>query len=112
MRRGWRSMASISRSCHANTVGRFAGHNVVSDLMGQPMLPLFIDWYTTILDLGEWGAVYTEGWDRHVVAKGEAAKNTKKMINCRRIYPPLNRNRQEILAAAAPVVQQPPEVRH
>ena len=33
-------------------MGRFAGHNVVCDLLGEPMLPLSIDWYTTILDLG------------------------------------------------------------
>jgi NADH dehydrogenase len=56
------------------------------------------------------GLVLRDLRDRHVVAKGEAAKNTKKMINCRRIYPPLTRNRQEILAAAASVVQQPAEV--
>jgi NADH dehydrogenase len=103
---------SVMSCQHGWPMGRFAGHNVVCDLLGQPMLPLHLAWYVTVLDLGPWGAVYTEGWDRHVVAKGEAAKNTKKMINRRRIYPPLNHNRQEILAAAAPVVQQPPEVGH
>src|SRR5262249_19695905 len=74
---------------------RFAGHNVVCDLLGLPLLPLHIDWYVTVLDLGPWGAVYTEGWDRHVVTKGETAKKTKQVINCRRIYPPLTRNRTE-----------------
>ena len=105
----------MRRSCPASTAGRWDGSPGTTssvDLFGQPMLPLHLAWYVTVLDLGPWGAVYTEGWDRHVVAKGDAAKNTKKTINCRRIYPPLNRNRQEILAAAAPVVQQPPEVRH
>src|SRR5262249_20690665 len=58
------------------------------------------------------GAVYTEGGDRHVVTKGAAAKKTKQLINCQRIYPPVTRNRQEILAAAAPVVQQPPKTYH
>src|SRR5262245_28367631 len=58
------------------------------------------------------GALYTEGWDRHVVTKGEAAKKTKQVINCQRIYPPLTGNRQEILAAAAPVVQAPPKTYH
>jgi NADH dehydrogenase len=43
------------------------------------------------------------------VAQGAAAKKTKRVINCERIYPPLNRDRAAILAAAAPVVQQPPE---
>jgi NADH dehydrogenase len=72
------------------------------------MLPLTIDKYVTILDLGAWGAVYTEGWDRKVVAQQAAAKRTKETINRQRIYPPLSRDRQEILAAAAPIVQTPP----
>lgn len=101
--------ASVMSCQHGRPMGRFAGHNVVCDLFGLPMLALRIDWYVTVLDLGQWGAVYTEGWDRQVVAKGAAAKKTKQLINCTRIYPPLTRNRQEILAAAAPVVQQPPE---
>ena len=89
-------------------MGRFAGYNVVCDLFGLPMLPLSIDWYVTVLDLGPWGAVYTNGWDRHVVATGAVAKKTKRTINCQRIYPPRNGTRAEILAAAAPEVQSPP----
>ncbi len=102
-----------NRSCvmscqHGRPMGRFAGHNVVCDLLGLPMLPLRIDWYTTILDLGPWGAVCTAGWDRHVATTGEAAKRTKTTINRERIYPPRSGNRREILDAAAPVVQAPP----
>jgi len=100
---------SVMSCQHGRPMGRFAGHNVVADLFGLPMLPLHIAWYVTVLDLGPWGAVYTEGWDRHIVTKGAAAKKTKQLINCQRIYPPLTRNRQEILAAAAPVVQEPPK---
>ena len=59
-------------------------------------------------DLGAWGAVYTEGWDRRVVEEREVAKRTKETINRQRIDPPRSRDRQEILAAAAPVVQKPP----
>jgi NADH dehydrogenase len=103
---------SVMSCQHGRPMGRFAGHNVVCDLFGLPMLPLQIAWYVTVLDLGPWGAVYTEGWERHVVTKGEAAKRTKQLINCQRIYPPLTGNRQEILAAAAPVAQQPPEIHH
>jgi NADH dehydrogenase len=103
---------SVMSCQHARPMGRFAGHNVVSDLLNLPILPLRIPWYTTILDLGGWGAVYTEGWDRHVVAKGETAKRTKRVINGQRIYPPLTRNRREILDAAAPVVQTPPQIFH
>jgi NADH dehydrogenase len=101
--------ASVMSCQHGRPMGRFAGHNAVCNLLGKPMLPLRIDWYTTILDLGAWGALYTEGWDRHVVTTGAAAKKTKQMINQIRIYPPHSKNRSEILAAAAPVVQAPPQ---
>ena len=105
-------MHSSVMSCqHARPMGRFAGHNVVCDLVGEPMLPLRIDWYVTVLDLGAWGAVYTEGWNRHVVLKGGDAKRVKQTINCRRIYPPRG-DRRAILDAAAPVVQAPPALRH
>ncbi|MGI8567604.1 MAG: NAD(P)/FAD-dependent oxidoreductase [Methylocella sp.] len=104
--------ASVMSCQHARPMGRFAGYNVVSDLLGQPMLPLHIDWYVTCLDLGPWGAVYTQGWDRQVAAKGAAAKRTKEIINRQRIYPPRSRNRREILDAAAPVVQAPPYQLH
>lgn len=105
--------ASVMSCQHGRPMGRFAGHNVVCDLLSLPMLPLRIDWYVTVLDLGSWGAVYTEGWDRHVVTKGEMAKKTKQLINCQRIYPPLTRNRREILDAAEPVIQSPPpEIYH
>ena len=103
---------SVMSCQHGRPMGRFAGFNVVSDLFDLPMLPLRIPWYVTVLDLGSWGAVYTEGWHRHVVAVGAAAKQTKQLINCRRIYPPLSRNRREILDAAAPVVQAPPDLHH
>jgi NADH dehydrogenase len=104
--------ASVISCQHGRPMGRFAGHNVVCDLFGLPLLPLRIPWYVTVLDLGAWWAVYTAGWDRQVVTTGQAAKQTKQVINCQRIYPPLTRNRQDILAAAAPVVQQPPEHYH
>jgi NADH dehydrogenase len=100
--------SSVMSCQHARPMGRFAGYNVVCDLVGKPMLPLRIDWYTTILDLGPWGAVYTEGWDRRVVTTGAAAKRTKQLINCERIYPPRSGDRRQILDAAAPVVQTPP----
>ncbi len=100
---------SVMSCQHGRPMGRYAGHNVVCDLLGLAMLPLSIDWYVTVLDLGPWGAVYTNGWDRHVVARGEKAKRTKLTINCVRIYPPRSRNREDILAAAAPEVQAPPD---
>ncbi len=100
---------STVMSCQfARPMGRFAGHNVVADLAGVPMLPLRIDWYVTVLDLGGWGALYTEGWDREVRATGAAAKATKETINRKRIYPPLTGSKDELFAAAAPTVQAPP----
>jgi NADH:ubiquinone reductase (H+-translocating) len=99
-------------SCQfARPMGRFAGHNVVADLLGEPMLPLTIDWYVTVLDLGGWGALYTTGWDRVVSSTGAAAKTTKQTINHKRIYPPRDGSRAELLAAAAPTVQAPPYTR-
>jgi NADH dehydrogenase len=103
---------SVMSCQHGRPMGRFAGHNVVCDLLGQPMWPLRIEWYVTVLDLGPGRAVYTEGWDRTVASVGESAKKTKQTINCERIYPPLSRSRREILDAAAPMVQVPPAVHH
>ena len=93
---------SVMSCQHGRPMGRYAGYNVISDLCGEPMLPLRIPWYVTVLDLGPAGAVYTEGWDRLVVAHGAVAKSTKQTINTRRIYPPLTGNRADLLAAAAP----------
>jgi NADH:ubiquinone reductase (H+-translocating) len=99
---------SVMSCQHGRPMGRFAGYNVISDLLGEPMLSLRIPWYVTVLDLGSAGAVYTEGWDRQVVASGEDAKATKRTINGQRIYPPLNGDREAILAAAAPTLQSRP----
>ncbi len=96
-------------SCqHSIPTGIFAGHNSVCDLLGKKPLPLFIDWYVTILDLGPWGAVYTNGWERKVVASGAEVAQVKRHINSVRIYPPLSGDRREILDAAAPVIQPAP----
>jgi NADH dehydrogenase len=99
---------SVMSCQHSRPMGRWAGYNVVGDLLGEPMKPLRIPWYVTVLDLGPAGAVYTEGWDRRVVASGEEAKDTKLTINTRRIYPPLNRDRDALLAAAAADLQAAP----
>jgi NADH:ubiquinone reductase (H+-translocating) len=99
-------------SCqHARPMGRFAGHNAICDLAGVPerRLSFSAPDYVTVLDLGDWGAVYTAGWDRGaLVASGAAAKATKRLINGSRIYPPLDRDPARIRAAAAPVLQPPP----
>src|SRR5262249_49469613 len=89
--------ASVMSCQHARPMCRFSGRNAVGALLGKPMLPLRIGWYVTCRDLGPWGAVYTEGWDRRVVASGAAAKRTKQIINCERISPPRSADRRQIL---------------
>jgi NADH dehydrogenase len=103
---------SVMSCQHGRPMGRYAGYNVISDLLGAPMLSLRIPWYVTVLDLGPAGAVYTEGWDRGVVSSGVAAKATKRMINGERIYPPLTGDRAALLAAAAPELQTAPAYGH
>ncbi len=99
---------SVMSCQHGRPMGRYAGYNVIGDLFGEPLLALRIPWYVTVLDLGPAGAVYTEGWDRIVVAQGEQAKTTKQTINTKRIYPPLTASRADLLAAAAPELQARP----
>lgn len=90
-------------------MGRFAGHNAVADLLGVAPLAMEIDRYVTCLDLGPWGALLTEGWDRKLVVSGAEAKRIKTEINCQRIYPPRSMSRRDLLDAAAPIVQAPPK---
>ncbi len=99
-------------SCqHARPMGRLAGHNAVSDLLGRDdLIALDIRYYVTCLDLGPWGGLYTEGWDRAVAARGPEVKTVKQTINCHRIYPPRSGARRDILDAAAPVIQAPARV--
>lgn len=99
---------SVMSCQHGRPMGRYAGYNVISDLLDEPMLALRIPWYVTVLDLGPAGAVYTEGWDRVVIATGADAKTTKRTINAQRIYPPLTGVRADLLAAAAPALQARP----
>ncbi len=105
---GGRRAPSVMSCQHARPMGRIAGHNAVCDLVGEALMPLEIGYYVTCLDLGAWGAVYCQGWDRQVAVTGAAAKETKRTINCERIYPPRSRDPGEILAAGAPVTQAPP----
>jgi len=89
-------------SCqHAMTMGRFAGYNVAADLLGLPTIPYSQPRYVTCLDLGGWGAVYTEGWARQVKLSGAQAKALKRTINTQWIYPPPP-DRAQALALADP----------
>jgi NADH dehydrogenase len=103
---------SVMSCQHSRPMGRYAGYNVIGDLLGAPMMALRIPWYVTVLDLGPAGAVYTEGWDRRVVSTGATAKATKRVINGERIYPPLTGDRAALFEAATPVLQPPPAYEH
>ncbi|KJC62728.1 NADH dehydrogenase [Bradyrhizobium sp. LTSPM299] len=103
--------ATVMSCQFARPMGRFAGHNVIADIFDEPLLPLTIDWYVTVLDLGASGALYTTGWDREVRTTGAAAKLTKQTINRERIYPPRSGDRAELFAAAAPTIQMAPKTR-
>ncbi|NVK57034.1 MAG: NAD(P)/FAD-dependent oxidoreductase [Alteromonadaceae bacterium] len=89
-------------SCqHAMNLGRSAGHNVAAELVGSELIPYSQPKYVTCLDLGPWGAVYTEGWDRKVKLSGAEAKELKTSINTDWIYPPSG-SREDIFLLADP----------
>ena len=89
-------------SCqHAMNLGRSAGHNAAADLVGIDAIPYDQVNYVTCLDLGSWGAVLTEGWDRQVKLTGLEAKHLKTQINTLWIYPP-KADRDEAFTAADP----------
>ncbi len=89
-------------SCqHALPLGRSAGNNAAADLLGAPTLPYVQEAYGTCLDLGPWGAVATQGWDRTVIMTGAEAKAMKRQINRLWIYPP-KADRCEAFIAAEP----------
>lgn len=87
-------------SCqHGMAMGRFAGYNAARDLLGLSPQPYRQPNYVTCFDLGESGALFTTGWDRDVSIIGAEAKELKRTINTKRIYPPTG-SRREILEAA------------
>jgi len=91
-------------SCqHAIALGRSAGNNAAADLLGVAPIPYSQPKYVTCIDLGAWGAVYSEGWDRQVVLVGDEAKQLKTQINTQWIYPPAA-DRAQALAAADPLI--------
>ena len=91
-------------SCqHAIALGRYAGNNVAAELLGVAPIPYSQPKYVTCLDLGAWGSVFTEGWDRRVKLLGREAKELKTQINTVWIYPPAA-DRAAALAAADPLI--------
>ncbi|MET6675858.1 NAD(P)/FAD-dependent oxidoreductase [Citrobacter amalonaticus] len=73
---------------HAILLGKFAGNNAAASLLNVAPLPYRQENYVTCLDLGAWGAVYTEGWDQQVKLTRAEAKKLKLSITRELIYPP------------------------
>lgn len=73
---------------HAIQLGKFAGHNAAASLLNLAPYPYRQVNYVTCLDLGGWGAVYTEGWEQAVKSVREEAKKIKIAITNELIYPP------------------------
>lgn len=89
-------------SCqHAMSLGRVAGHNAAADILNLPLHPYSQPKYVTCLDLGKWGAIFTEGWEHQVIYQGEEAKKIKQEINTLWIYPP-EPDREKIFSVANP----------
>ena len=88
---------------HAIPLGRHAGNNAAARLIGVEPVLYRQPKYVTCLDLGGWGAVFTEGWDRQVRFVREEGKKIKTEINGVWIYPPAA-DRAVALAAADPLI--------
>ncbi|WP_213134198.1 NAD(P)/FAD-dependent oxidoreductase [Citrobacter sp. FP75] len=73
---------------HAILLGKFAGNNAAASLLDVAPLPYRQENYVTCLDLGAWGAVYSEGWDQQVKLTRAEAKKLKVSIVSELIYPP------------------------
>ena len=73
---------------HAILLGKFAGNNAAASLLDVAPLPYRQENYVTCLDLGAWGAVYSEGWDQQVKLTRAEAKKLKLSIVSELIYPP------------------------
>jgi len=98
---------TVMQSCqHALPQGKFAGHNVAADLLGQPLVPFEPVPYVTCLDLGAAGAVVTSGWERTVLMSGPAGKDLKRTINAEWIYPPVD-DAAALLSMAGPQAEWP-----
>ena len=89
-------------SCqHAMSLGRVAGYNAAAELVDLPLHPYSQPKYVTCVDLGPWGALYSEGWDRQVQFVRDEAKKIKQEINTIWIYPPAA-DREAVFAIANP----------
>lgn len=91
---------SIMSCQDAKTMGKYAGRNVAADWLGSTDMVSYRQAdYTTCLDLGRFGAVYTEGFERELKAFGASAKKRKLWLNNEFIYPPFANSADSIIEA-------------
>jgi NADH dehydrogenase len=95
--------ATVASCQHALQSGRFAGANAARALLGAPQLHFQARPYVTCIDLGRYGALFTQGRHREVLRHGPEAKATKQRINRVMIHPPQGAEGEELLALALPV---------
>ena len=97
-------------SCqHAVPMGKHAGYNAARELLGFSTRNYAQPDYVTCLDLGDFGALFTTGWERKVDKVGAEVKAFKQMINTQWIYPPSG-DRAALLVAADIDAPWPPSV--
>lgn len=97
-------------SCqHAVPMGKHAGYNAARELLGLSLREYRQPDYVTCLDLGDFGAVFTTGWERTVAQVGAEVKGLKQMVNTQWIYPPSG-DRDALLVASDIDAPWPPAV--
>ena len=94
------SHAALMSCQHAMPMGKAAGYNAAAALLNLPALPYQQARYVTCLDLGPWGAVFSNGWERKVELIKDEAKARKQFVMTQVIYPP-TKDRAAILEAGA-----------
>lgn len=99
--------ATLMSCQHAVPTGKYAGYNAARDLLGLPLARYRQPDYVTCLDLGEYGALFTTGWERTPQQWGAEVAPLKRKINTQWIYPPTG-DREALLKAAALDAPWPP----
>ncbi|MGO9955237.1 MAG: NAD(P)/FAD-dependent oxidoreductase [Solirubrobacteraceae bacterium] len=91
-------------SCqHAMPQGRRAGENAAAAVLGKPPRRYRQPLYLTCLDLGDYGALLTCGFDRNtILVTGQQAKKFKRYINRSLIYPPPSADTKQMLRVGRP----------
>ena len=91
--------ATLMSCQHAVPAGKHAGYNAARDLLGLPLRTYTQPQYVTVLDLGDYGAIFTQGWDRQIDQAGPEVKALKQMVNTQWIYPPTGSAEALLIAA-------------